>query len=94
MGLQNAWSQSRWRHNPAAIVVRRRRAAVLQAWRIEAGLTIEQVSKALGLSSTKIIAALEEGLGNLGRERVLHLARIYRVDHAAMLRVIRTGSVE
>ena len=74
--------------------MRRRRAAVLKVWRDDGGLTVEQVAQKLGLSSTKLILALEEGLGDLGRERVVQLARIYRVDHALMLQVIRTGSVE
>ena len=94
MDLEHDWSQSRWRHNPAAIIVRRRRGVILQGWREEAGLTVEQVADALGLHSTKLLLALEEGLGDLGAERVLRLARLYRVDHALMLRVIRTGSVE
>ena len=94
MDLDRAWSQSRWKYNPAAIVVRRRRAAVLKAWRIEAGLSVEQVAEALGLHSIKVILALEEGLGDLGGERVLHLARIYRVSHTRMLQVFRRGSFD
>ena len=93
MNLEHAWSQSRWKHNPAAIVLRRRRGIILRGWREEVGLSVEQVAKALGLDSTKVLVALEEGLGDLGRERVFRLARIYGVEHALMLRVIRTGSV-
>lgn len=94
MDRDHAKSQSRWKHNAAAIVVRRRRAVVLRAWRIKASLTVEQVAETLGHQSIKIILALEEGLGDLGRERVLRLARIYGVDHVQMLRVFRTGSVD
>ncbi|WP_408886238.1 helix-turn-helix domain-containing protein [Lichenicoccus roseus] len=74
------------------MIVRRRRAVILRTWRLQAGLTVGQVSEALGLHSTKLILALEEGLGDLGAQRVLRLARIYKVDHPLMLRVIRTGS--
>ena len=94
MELEHVWLQSRWRHNAAAIIIRRRRAVILKGWRLTVGLTVEQVSDDLGLDSTKVILALEEGLGDLGRERVVQLARIYQIDHAQMLRVIRTGSAE
>ena len=57
-------------------------------------LTVEHVASTLGTHSTKVILALEEGPGDLGRERVVHLARIYGIDHALMLRVNRTRSVE
>ena len=87
-------SQNRWRHNSAAMVVRRRRAVILRTWRLQAGLSVAQVSEALGLYSTRLIPALEAGLGDLGAQRVLRLARIYKVDHPLMLRVIRTGSAE
>lgn len=93
MDLEHTWSQSRWKHNPAAIVIRRRRGVILQGWREEVGLTVGQVAHALGLHSTKLLVALEDGLGDLGAERVLTLARLYRVDHAILLRVMRTGSV-
>ena len=94
MEQQNVWSQSRWRHNSNAIIIRRGRAVILKTWREKAGLTVEQVSEALGHQSTKTILALEKGVGDLGAERVLRLARIYNVDHLLMLRVIRTGSVD
>lgn len=94
MDLDHAWSQSRWKHNPAALAIRRRRGVILRGWRVNTCLTPEQVAYALGLHSTKLVVALEDGLGDLGAERVLKLARLYRVDHALMLRVMRSGSAE
>ena len=94
MDSERAWYRSRWQNNPAATVVRRRRGAILRAWRVEAGLTVEQVAEALGLQSPNLISALEDGLRDLGAERVLRLAKLYRVKHALMLRVIRTGLME